>query len=113
MQLLWQDEREQKQLPSKQTFADLGCGNGLLVYILTSEGVRDLIVMTSIRRERERLLALRLWYRCKKTKDLGHVRRYGLPKGNRLVLVMTVSMTKSGSSASLLCYFLGNGYNAV
>ncbi|XP_065830712.1 probable tRNA (uracil-O(2)-)-methyltransferase isoform X2 [Oscarella lobularis] len=36
--LLWQDEREQKQLPSKQTFADLGCGNGLLVYILTSEG---------------------------------------------------------------------------
>lgn len=53
VQLLWQDERKQKQLSSKQTFADLGCGNGLLVYILTSEGVRDLAVMTSIRKERE------------------------------------------------------------
>jgi len=28
-----------KSLTKKQSFVDLGCGNGLLVYILTSEGV--------------------------------------------------------------------------
>jgi len=28
-----------KCLTKKQSFVDLGCGNGLLVYILTSEGV--------------------------------------------------------------------------
>lgn len=33
--LLWEDETYQKR---KQRFVDLGCGNGLLVYILTKEG---------------------------------------------------------------------------
>lgn len=33
--LLWEDETCQKR---KQRFVDLGCGNGLLVYILTKEG---------------------------------------------------------------------------
>ena len=28
-------------MEKKQTFVDLGCGNGLLVYLLTSEGVRE------------------------------------------------------------------------
>eukprot|EP00118_Oscarella_pearsei_P008635 m.45600 g.45600 ORF g.45600 m.45600 type:complete len:613 (+) comp33622_c0_seq14:1105-2943(+) len=36
--VLWQDERKQKQLSRKQTFVDLGCGNGLLVHILSQEG---------------------------------------------------------------------------
>ncbi|XP_006822996.1 putative tRNA (uracil-O(2)-)-methyltransferase [Saccoglossus kowalevskii] len=36
--LLWEAEREEKALVEKQTFIDLGCGNGLLVYILVSEG---------------------------------------------------------------------------
>lgn len=33
--LLWEDEDEH---PQKKSFVDLGCGNGLLVYILTKEG---------------------------------------------------------------------------
>lgn len=33
--LLWEDEDD---APRKKTFVDLGCGNGLLVYILTKEG---------------------------------------------------------------------------
>ncbi|KAK0074853.1 hypothetical protein PV326_012123 [Microctonus aethiopoides] len=36
--LLWQQEREENNLNNKQTFVDLGCGNGLLAYILTNEG---------------------------------------------------------------------------
>jgi tRNASer (uridine44-2'-O)-methyltransferase len=32
--LLW----EKDEVPQKKTFVDLGCGNGLLVYILTKEG---------------------------------------------------------------------------
>lgn len=38
--LLWRQERERLQLDSnyRQTFIDIGCGNGLLVYLLTSEG---------------------------------------------------------------------------
>lgn len=36
--LLWRLERQQRQLHRLQSFADLGCGNGLLVYILSSEG---------------------------------------------------------------------------
>ncbi|CAI8049009.1 Probable tRNA (uracil-O(2)-)-methyltransferase, partial [Geodia barretti] len=38
LQLLWDKEREERGLTKKQTFVDLGCGNGLLVYLLTSEG---------------------------------------------------------------------------
>lgn len=36
--VLWKQERERKKLDKLQSFADLGCGNGLLVYILSSEG---------------------------------------------------------------------------
>ncbi|KAF7994425.1 hypothetical protein HCN44_003897 [Aphidius gifuensis] len=36
--LLWDNERYNLMLGDKQSFVDLGCGNGLLVYILTSEG---------------------------------------------------------------------------
>ena len=39
VQLLWEREREEQGLTRKQSFVDLGCGNGLLVYLLTSEGV--------------------------------------------------------------------------
>ncbi|XP_046447800.1 probable tRNA (uracil-O(2)-)-methyltransferase isoform X1 [Daphnia pulex] len=38
--LIWRQEQEQLKLDSdyRQTFIDIGCGNGLLVYLLTSEG---------------------------------------------------------------------------
>lgn len=36
--LLWEKERQEKGIQELQTFVDLGCGNGLLVYILSSEG---------------------------------------------------------------------------
>ncbi|XP_069488129.1 probable tRNA (uracil-O(2)-)-methyltransferase [Ambystoma mexicanum] len=36
--ILWEDEREAKQTTRKQSFIDLGCGNGLLVHILCNEG---------------------------------------------------------------------------
>lgn len=36
--VLWCEEREEKSLPAKQSFVDLGCGNGLLVHILINEG---------------------------------------------------------------------------
>lgn len=36
--LLWKKEREKKGTTEYQSFVDLGCGNGLLVYILSSEG---------------------------------------------------------------------------
>lgn len=36
--LLWEDERAQLGTTKLQTFVDLGCGNGLLVYILALEG---------------------------------------------------------------------------
>lgn len=37
--LLWEKERNENGTATrKQSFLDLGCGNGLLVYILTSEG---------------------------------------------------------------------------
>lgn len=36
--LLWQQERKEKDLVEYQSFVDLGCGNGLLVYILCGEG---------------------------------------------------------------------------
>ena len=39
-QVLWEVEREELGEPQKkQSFVDLGCGNGLLVYLLASEGV--------------------------------------------------------------------------
>ncbi|XP_076017805.1 putative tRNA (uracil-O(2)-)-methyltransferase [Genypterus blacodes] len=36
--VLWAEEREEKSLKTKQSFVDLGCGNGLLVHILANEG---------------------------------------------------------------------------
>ncbi|XP_073430659.1 probable tRNA (uracil-O(2)-)-methyltransferase [Dendrobates tinctorius] len=36
--VLWEEERLQKGLTDKQSFVDLGCGNGLLVHILSNEG---------------------------------------------------------------------------
>ncbi|XP_011163380.1 probable tRNA (uracil-O(2)-)-methyltransferase [Solenopsis invicta] len=36
--LLWEKERKEKGIQELQSFVDLGCGNGLLVYILSSEG---------------------------------------------------------------------------
>uniref|UniRef100_A0A8C3KUC4 tRNA (uracil-O(2)-)-methyltransferase n=1 Tax=Chrysolophus pictus TaxID=9089 RepID=A0A8C3KUC4_CHRPC len=36
--VLWEEERKEKGLAKKQSFVDLGCGNGLLVHILSSEG---------------------------------------------------------------------------
>ena len=35
---LWSEERERHGLTELQSFVDVGCGNGLLVYILTQEG---------------------------------------------------------------------------
>lgn len=40
--LLWQQERAVKGITKYQTFVDLGCGNGLLVYILSGEGHKGL-----------------------------------------------------------------------
>ncbi|XP_044273873.1 probable tRNA (uracil-O(2)-)-methyltransferase isoform X2 [Varanus komodoensis] len=36
--ILWEDERTERSLSKKQCFMDLGCGNGLLVHILSNEG---------------------------------------------------------------------------
>ncbi|XP_008554335.2 probable tRNA (uracil-O(2)-)-methyltransferase [Microplitis demolitor] len=36
--ILWEQERNEKGIDKKQSFIDLGCGNGLLAYILTNEG---------------------------------------------------------------------------
>ncbi|XP_069106213.1 probable tRNA (uracil-O(2)-)-methyltransferase isoform X2 [Argopecten irradians] len=36
--LIWEQERKEKKLTAKQSFVDLGCGNGLLVHILAAEG---------------------------------------------------------------------------
>lgn len=38
--LIWKREREKNNSTELQSFVDLGCGNGLLVYILSSEGHR-------------------------------------------------------------------------
>jgi tRNASer (uridine44-2'-O)-methyltransferase len=35
---LWKKQREDNSSIAKQTFLDFGCGNGLLVYLLTQEG---------------------------------------------------------------------------
>ncbi|XP_054109497.2 putative tRNA (uracil-O(2)-)-methyltransferase isoform X4 [Callithrix jacchus] len=36
--ILWEEERAERGLTARQSFIDLGCGNGLLVHILSSEG---------------------------------------------------------------------------
>ncbi|KAM6261778.1 putative tRNA (uracil-O(2)-)-methyltransferase isoform 2-T2 [Porphyrio hochstetteri] len=36
--ILWEEDRREKGLTKKQSFVDLGCGNGLLVHILNNEG---------------------------------------------------------------------------
>ncbi|XP_031991570.1 probable tRNA (uracil-O(2)-)-methyltransferase isoform X2 [Hylobates moloch] len=36
--ILWEEERAERGLTARQSFVDLGCGNGLLVHILSSEG---------------------------------------------------------------------------
>ncbi|XP_070710750.1 probable tRNA (uracil-O(2)-)-methyltransferase [Pempheris klunzingeri] len=36
--VLWAEERAERGLTARQSFVDLGCGNGLLVHILTNEG---------------------------------------------------------------------------
>uniref|UniRef100_A0A3Q1GDU6 tRNA (uracil-O(2)-)-methyltransferase n=1 Tax=Acanthochromis polyacanthus TaxID=80966 RepID=A0A3Q1GDU6_9TELE len=36
--VLWAEERSEKNLTARQSFVDLGCGNGLLVHILINEG---------------------------------------------------------------------------
>ncbi|CAL8241975.1 unnamed protein product [Merluccius merluccius] len=36
--VLWGEERAEKGMTNKQSFVDLGCGNGLLVHILSNEG---------------------------------------------------------------------------
>ncbi|XP_047574706.1 probable tRNA (uracil-O(2)-)-methyltransferase isoform X4 [Lutra lutra] len=36
--ILWEEERAERGLMAKQSFVDLGCGNGLLVHILSTEG---------------------------------------------------------------------------
>uniref|UniRef100_A0A669B487 tRNA (uracil-O(2)-)-methyltransferase n=1 Tax=Oreochromis niloticus TaxID=8128 RepID=A0A669B487_ORENI len=38
VKVLWAEERAEKGLTARQSFVDLGCGNGLLVHILTNEG---------------------------------------------------------------------------
>ena len=40
IQILWKEERLRHGVLEKQSYIDLGCGNGLLVYILSGEGVR-------------------------------------------------------------------------
>ncbi|XP_055480254.1 probable tRNA (uracil-O(2)-)-methyltransferase [Psammomys obesus] len=36
--ILWEEERAERGVTTKQSFVDLGCGNGLLVHILSNEG---------------------------------------------------------------------------
>jgi len=38
LMVLWEQENRDENCKKKQNFVDLGCGNGLLVYLLTSEG---------------------------------------------------------------------------
>ena len=38
-EVLWEEERTRNNKEEKQRFVDLGCGNGLLVYLLSQEGV--------------------------------------------------------------------------
>ncbi|XP_052636543.1 probable tRNA (uracil-O(2)-)-methyltransferase isoform X2 [Harpia harpyja] len=41
--ILWEEERKEKGLTKKQSFVDLGCGNGLLVHILNNEGESTIV----------------------------------------------------------------------
>lgn len=43
VQVLWGEERAENGTTTKQSFVDLGCGNGLLVHILNNEGVGLLV----------------------------------------------------------------------
>lgn len=45
--VLWEQERKELKLQSFQSFIDLGCGNGLLTYILSSEGVSQVLMLYS------------------------------------------------------------------
>ncbi|XP_071110954.1 probable tRNA (uracil-O(2)-)-methyltransferase [Haliotis cracherodii] len=36
--LIWKEDRERRGVTQRQSFVDLGCGNGLLVHILAAEG---------------------------------------------------------------------------
>ena len=47
LQILWEEERKSLNLKHKQRFADLGCGNGLLVHILNEEGVNMSFLTTA------------------------------------------------------------------
>jgi len=40
--VLWKQENEKNGSSDKQSFVDIGCGNGLLVYLLTNEGHRGI-----------------------------------------------------------------------
>jgi tRNASer (uridine44-2'-O)-methyltransferase len=40
--VLWNQENEKNGSKNKPSFVDLGCGNGLLVYLLTNEGFRGI-----------------------------------------------------------------------
>lgn len=40
--MIWEEERKRTGSEQLQSFVDLGCGNGLLVYILSSEGHRGM-----------------------------------------------------------------------
>ena len=42
LMLLWEKERMELGIEERQSFLDLGCGNGLLVHILASEGHKGL-----------------------------------------------------------------------
>ena len=39
LQIIWEMQRKEQKSETLQSFVDLGCGNGLLVHILQSEGV--------------------------------------------------------------------------
>lgn len=48
-QVLWEEERKALGVEEKQSFVDLGCGNGLLVHLLSSEGVLYIHKLPSLR----------------------------------------------------------------
>lgn len=48
LKVLWEEERAEKGLSDRQSFVDLGCGNGLLVHILTNEGVSSMLLCPSV-----------------------------------------------------------------
>lgn len=48
LKVLWGEEQADKGLADRQSFVDLGCGNGLLVHILTNEGVSWMLLCPSV-----------------------------------------------------------------